>query len=333
MSYNYTLKYRIFDELLADVANDFKKYQLQDIIDPSEYIKVAKRVNYDLGLRVYKTKERVLEVEKGRVRLPNDFYVLNFAMSCGKYEAKQYLPQGTHIEDRIVGSVAPEYQPAPPEPIDFCETPIDPVEPCDPCDPCAQCGTQNDTCEPCNTCCANPDSCSLDCKGNVVQLVQVLKSQTRVYKWLKPIRITQYSREIDCDCPGLYWDSTLTAYISDGWLYTNFQSGKVYLNYQGELEDDEGNLLIPDHDVINEYYEYALKQRIVENLIMNDEEVNPNKLQLIEQRYRAARNYALTVVNTPNFSELKQLYQANRNAMYSKYYDMFASHPRVNRRR
>lgn len=332
MSYNYTLQYRTFDELLADVASDFKKYQLQDVIDSSDVIKVAKRVNYDLGLRVYKTKERILEVEKGRVRLPNDFYVLNFAMACGKYESKQYMPQGTHIEEKIVGKVTPEYQQAPEDPIDFCTVPLEET-PCDPCDPCAQCNAPQTTCEPCNTCCANPESCSLTCDGNLTQLVQVLKYETRTYTMLAPIRITQNSRDIDCDCPGLYWDSTLTAYISDGWLYTNFQTGKVYLNYQGHLEDDEGNLLVPNHDVINEYYEYALKQRIIENLIMNDEEVNPNKLQLIEQRYRAARNNALSIVNTPNFSELKQLYQANRNAMQSKYYDMFKSYPRLKNRR
>jgi len=330
MSYNYTLKYRTFDELLADVSNDFKKYQLEDLIDAGDVIKVAKRVNYDLGLRVYKTKERVLEVEKGRVRLPNDFYVLNFAMACGKYERKQYLPQGTHIEDRIVGKITPEYTPAPSDPIDFCETPPEPITPVDPCcDPCLQCGEPTVNCEPCNTCCANPNSCTLNCKGEVVQLVQVLKSETRTYSVLHPIKMKQNAESIDCDCPNLYWESTLSAYIKDGWLYTSFEPGNVYINYQGHLEDDEGNLLVPDHDVINEYYEYALKQRIIENLIMNDEEVNPNKLQLIEQRFRAARNYALTIVNTPNFSELKQLYQANRNAMLSKYYDMFSSHRRL----
>ena len=161
MSYNYTLKYRSFDELLADASNDFKKYQLEDLIDAGDLIKVARRVTYDLGLRIYKTKERVLEVHKGRVRLPNDFYVLNFAMACGSYEAKQYLPQGTHIEERVVGTISPEYQPAPPEPIDFCETPPTPTTPVDPCcDPCLQCGNATVNCEPCNTCCANPNSCT-----------------------------------------------------------------------------------------------------------------------------------------------------------------------------
>ena len=84
------------------------------------------------------------------------------------------MPQGTHVEERIIGG-APEYQVAPSDPIDFCETPPTPTTPVNPCtDPCAQCGEVSTTCEPCNTCCSNPNSCTLDCKGNVVQLVQTL---------------------------------------------------------------------------------------------------------------------------------------------------------------
>jgi len=332
MGRDYTLKYRTFDQLFADAAQDFKKYQLKDLMDPGDLIKVARRVNYDLGLRINQTREVILEIEKGKARLPNDFYVLNFALSVGKYTVKQYMPQGTNMEERIVGTVAAEYQEAPPETIDLCENvdPVDP-EPCDPCDPCAQCGNETN-CEPCNVCCANPDSCTLQCNGDVTQLVQVLTYQTRYYEHIQPLRITQQTEDLNGECPNLYWDSTLTAVIKNGWLYTSFQTGKVYLNYEGHLEDKEGNLLVPDHEFLNEYYEYALKQRILENLIMNDEEVNPNKIQLIEQRYRAARNNALSVVNTPNFGELKELYQANRNAMYSKYYDMFASYPRLDSR-
>jgi hypothetical protein len=100
----------------------------------------------------------------------------------------------------------------------------------------------------------------------------------------------------------------------------------VYVNYQGELEDDEGNILVPDHAMLNDYYEYALKQRIIENLFMNGEAVS-NKIELIEQRYRVARNQALNIVNMPNFEEMKKLWWANRRAQYGKYYDMFKSYP------
>jgi hypothetical protein len=326
MSYNYSLQYRTFDDLLADVSTDFRKYKLNDHIFPEDLIKIARKVNYDLGLRINQTREVVLDVEKGRTKLPNDFNVLNFALSCGKYTVKQYLPQGTHVEEKIIGKVLPEYQVAPPETVDMCEVELEP-EPCDPCDPCAQCGEPTN-CNPCQSCCANPDSCTINCDGDLVQLVQTLTSETRTYTHTHPIKILQGTKDIDCDCPNLYWDSPFTAYIKDGWLYMSYQTGKVYLNYEGLLEDEEGNLLVPDHEFLNEYYEYALKDRILENLIMNDEEINPNKIQLIKAGLRAARNNALNVVNTPNFAELRDLYQANKGAMYNKYYDMFKSHPR-----
>lgn len=331
MSNNYTLQYRTIDSLMADVASDFKKYQLQDLIAPEDLIKVAKRVNYDLGLRIYKTKQKVLEVEKGKVRMPNDFYVLNFALSVGDYIQKQYLPQGTHMEEKIIGKATPEYQVVPGENVDFCD-PALVAAPVDPCDPCAQCGTNSVNCEPCATCCECPDSCTLECNGDITQLTQVLKSETRQYQRIQPLRITQQTEDLDGNCPNLYWDSTLTAVMKNGWLHTSFATGKVYLNYQGHMEDDDGNLLVPDHDMLNEYYEYALKQRVLENLLMDDQEVNPTKIQLIESRYRVARNAALSIVNTPNFGELKELYQANRNAQLSKYYDMFSSHPRSHMR-
>jgi hypothetical protein len=99
------------------------------------------------------------------------------------------------------------------------------------------------------------------------------------------------------------------------------------------MEDDQGNLLVPDHDLLNEYYEYALKARIFENLYLNGEDV-AQRMQLVEQRLKAARNQALSVVNTPNFRELEDMWMTNRRAMYGKYYNMFASYsPNFNRNR
>ena len=76
--------------------------------------------------------------------------------------------------------------------------------------------------------------------------------------------------------------------------------------------------------MINEYYEYAMKQRILENLYMNGEEVS-QKINLIEGKLRAARNNALGIVNMPDFAEMKALWEMNRKAQYNKYYDMFKS--------
>jgi hypothetical protein len=95
------------------------------------------------------------------------------------------------------------------------------------------------------------------------------------------------------------------------------------------MTNENGELLVPDLDLLNEYYEYALKQRIIENLYLNGEDVS-QRMQLIEQRTKAARNAALSLVNTPNFREMEQLWWTNRRAQYSKYYDMFKSYPPTN---
>jgi hypothetical protein len=58
---------------------------LEGMIDPAQLIKVATRVNYDLGLRIHRTKQVVLDVEHNKARLPHDFAYLNYAFICGEY--------------------------------------------------------------------------------------------------------------------------------------------------------------------------------------------------------------------------------------------------------
>lgn len=321
MSYNYTLQYRTLDSLLADVAGDFVNYDLADAIRPHQLVKVARRVNYDLGLRIFQTKERVIEIERGKGRLPNDFYTLNFGFICGKYKVTTPVIQGTQVEERVIDPLTYKQVNWT---VDLCPAPV--VEP-DPCDPCNTCGNPCCT-DVCTTCTQTlPDSCSLDCKGNNYVLVETRNYQTREYEFLEPIKILDNSGgDVDCDCPNLKWNTRHSAWIKDGWLYTTIKTGKIYINYQGMLEDDDCNLMVPDHPLLNEYYEYAMKQRVLENLIMDSQAVSSGQIQLIEQRFRAARNNAVSLVNTPNFSELQKVWASNRTAQYAKYYNMFKSY-------
>jgi hypothetical protein len=324
MSFNYTLKYRTFEQLLDAVRIDFTAYDLTNYIEPQQLIKVAKRVSYDLGLRIMMTKEAVLEVKKGSVRLPNDFYALNYALVCDSVTVFTPVSQGTDIQE--VKTIPPYYQ-----------TPAV-ISPCtDGTVNCQSCGV------PCNTCqCQhNPSNCpplsadqsycakprlSLTCKGDTYELVQVVKGQTRTYNRLWPLRLLANNQTIACDCPNLYVKSAENAWIQGDFLYTNMETANVYISYQGQLEDQNGDLLVPDHDLINDYYEYAIKQRILENLIMNDEPVG-QKLNIVEQRLRVSRVNAKSIVNTPNFAEMKEMWWQNRRAQYGKYYEMFKSYP------
>jgi len=290
MDHNYTLKYKTFNQLLDDVTIDLNTYALENMIEPQTLIKVAKRVTYDLGLRINQTKQIIIDVDHSKAKLPDDFFSMNHAGMLAEFtEYTGYDIGGTNIQELPYSEV--------PATTTNCETPEEIVRP----------------------------RVITNCKGENYEIVQIMNTgQSRVYERLIPIRFTK-SQFIENSCTNLSVQATNNAYIKDGFIFTNFESGKLYLNYQGNLEDDEGNLLVPDHEYINEYYEYALKQRIFENMYLNGEDV-AQKLQFIEQRLRPARNNALSFVNTPNFKEIEQLWAANRKAQYSKYYDMFKSH-------
>ncbi len=345
MSFNYSLKYRRFDQLVDDVSVDFKGMSLANQIEPQHLIKVAKRINYDLGLRINGTKETVLDITRNVTKLPDDFQTLNFAMICDSGSCTTVFPQGTHMEER---PVAASYQ----ETItntNLCTPSTVNCQKCN-CLPCscssASCTTSEctpscstNTCETpvCNTAynplvpygeyCTKPRT-FMNCKGDCYELIQIINPGL-TYSWnrLIPVKVIPNDRTIECDCPGLYTSCNYEISIdNNGFLHSNFKNVKLYLNFQGMLEDNEGNLLVPDHDMINEYYEYGLKSRILENLFMNDTPNADKKLQLIEARLSSARSKALNVVLTPNFEELRSIYNTNRKAMYGKYYQMFSSY-------
>ncbi len=290
----YNLRYQTFDSLLESVKVDLRNLSVDTSIEPAQLIKVAQRVNYDLGVKINMVKEQVLEVCNHKAKLPDDFYIMNFALLCGAYKVVSPYPQGTQIEEVNVGQVVPTYRPwVDPK---YCSDESNPPKP-----PClTQCGTE-------------------------YSLIQVIKYQTVEYNHFLPIKF-KGSQFIDCDCPNLRWRAKDEAYIKDGWVFTNFPDGTLYINYIGAMEDADGNLLVLDHPMINEYYEYAIKKRILENLIMDNVNVAP-QLQMINQELRAARNNALTICNTPSFEEMKSTWELNRKALYGKYYKMFASYP------
>jgi hypothetical protein len=113
-------------------------------------------------------------------------------------------------------------------------------------------------------------------------------------------------------------------YLKNGFIETNFKEGEVLIQYESLMEDDEGNLLVLSHPYADEYYEYALKERIYENLMQSGENTT-QLMQYMALKLREARNKAVSFVNTPDFAEFKKLWETNRKAQYSKYYDMFKS--------
>lgn len=280
------IKYRTFDQLMDEVNSDFAVYNTEGMIEPGQLIKVAQRVTYDLGLKIHGTKEKMIYIENKKTRLPDDFYVLNYAFLCTNYKIVSPVLGGRETENVILNG-----------------------------ENCKKCGQPDPTC-------SCEKTYAVECNTGekiYVQVIEKRKTETKYYENTRRLNIsTSTGRKDALDNTGP------DGYIKNGYIYTDFPTGDVFISYQGALEDDDGNLLVVDHPFINEYYEYALKQRILENLFIKGEDVG-SKMQLIEQRVRAARNNALSVVNTPDFAEMQKLWETNRKAQYSKYYDMFKS--------
>lgn len=327
---NYSLKYKRFDQLLDEVMLDFPNYSLENLIEPHNMIKIAKKCNYDLGLKINMTKEVVLDVEKGRARLPYDFFTFNYGLLCGNYTQTVIPPQGVQTFEEPY----PRYKEFNPI-IDVCKG--DGL-----CPSCAKPVTTNCGCAvptpvqtdqidipPYNPLVPYGDYCVkprvfMNCKGESFELVQIVNTQIRTFRYLMPVRLRNDSQDYDCNCPNIHVKSKEEIWIKDGWVYTNFDHGKLYVNYQGLLVDKENNVLVLDHDVINEFYEYALKERILENLWINGEDVE-RKYIAMKANLKEARKNAMSIANMPNFSDLKSTWETNRKAMYNKYYLMFRS--------
>lgn len=286
---NKEIEYRIFDELLSAVLTDLKRFDQEGLINPQDLIKEAQAVNRELGVRIQPNKETIVSVQKGRVKLPNNYYLINFALACGEYEVVTPIIQGIQTEDIMLNAQqAPQHLP------DLICTSRD---------------------------CNNPCAVRLTECGDKFEVIQTFKTEVRKYKYLIPLHLEADS--ISPECAHFFGGTHhRKAQIKQKWLYTPFDCGDVYINYVGNMEDDDNNLLVIDDPIINEYYEYRLKVRVLEILLTEGEQV-ADLYKLFDAKRRNARLEAHAIVFGAGYEEIRNIWLANRRAMYAKYYKMF----------
>lgn len=371
------LKYKTFEELLDSVKIDLRTFDLEGMIDDQSLIKVAQRVNYDLGLRINPNRTKMLEIENYRAKLPSDFYVLNHALLCkgsltlqnpplwsyktynqgvadGIYQAEfeiyrnmvqQFnttvnLVQGLNTINHKLGTnhvlvqaldsnnamiqltvlIVDEDNIQLDSPAAYANVKLTVMGSKASCD--STCPPDPMPIPP-NPCVVKP-SCNIttmttDCGCPTV--INNCNGRVRKFKDLYRLNIVK-SKSVSDDCVEINTRDYYSVYLKNGFLETNFKEGEVLIHYESLMEDDEGNLLVLSHPYADEYYEYALKERIYENLMQAGENTT-QLMQYMNMKLREARNKAVSFVNTPDFGEFKKLWETNRKAQYSKYYDMF----------
>jgi hypothetical protein len=331
------LKYRTFDELLSAVLSDFKVLDMEGHVDPQDLIKIAQRCNKELTLKIYREKQDMLEVCKGRVRMPNDFYALNYAFMCIDGLINVPAIQGIQTEDRIILD-------------NTCNTPS-PIP-----------GSHiNTTCNPCNINYElekrlhpdvvypgrpnNRDTVRFGPCGDKYEVVQRIGVIEHRYRHFAPVYLEKHksirdgfsnlggAHNINNRMP-FFGDSPFyhehqrrhyRGHLKNGWLYfDDCYEGKVFISYDVNMEDEDGNLLVLDHDIINEYYEYEMKTRILENMLVAGEQYL-GIYKLIDEKRKKAKIEAITIMKAPDFQDIIDLKYANQKVQYEKYYRLFSS--------
>lgn len=316
----YKLHYKQFDQLLAEVKLDFKNYNIEHYIQPETLLKVARRCNFELGLKINKWSEKILEVEHNRTRLPDNFLKLNYATICGDHEIEFLNAQGSYVTEEPVPvrDIVPQYTPF----NDF-----------------------KDNCHIDRTDGHNtyedliPHRVYTQPCGEKKHLIQVIGSTRRTYKVFRPLRMRS-SPELHLFSPnrrrdedfenGIAFDGFYEfrehrideGWIKDGFIHTTLRCGHLYINYETSMEDDDGNLIVLSHPLIDEYYETALKYQILEGMFFEGEDVS-QKLNYMKEIAQVAKTKALSVKRTPNFTEMREAWSLNRISFQRRYTNMF----------
>jgi hypothetical protein len=286
------LKYITFDQLMDSVDQDFELYSTENMIDRQRLIKIVREVNADLGIKINKESDVLIEVKDKKAELPLNFRYLQAIFLC-EATGKRRRPGigGDHVQ----------------------QIPVNPFmvdTPCYGSGVVCPTGSFTDNCGKCYFLAKYPSS-----------------EEETEYMITSPVRLTQRALSTCGQRACLGHDDRL-AYeidINEGIVLTNFEKGTLYINYLADMVDEDNNVMVMDHPLVRPYYEYAIKKRLMENwFLTNDADVG-QKLSYIAQMLQQARLQAHNYVNGIGYNEVVNHWNNKRNTFLAKYVNMFGS--------
>lgn len=272
------LNYITLNQLMASVESDLRNFADNGMIDRGDVIKIVRKVNADIGLKINRENAVILDVENYKAELPADFMYLQLAILC----TQEYH----HVGTPVLGTITEEHN-----------IPVTHYN--------------------------NQMPCVNEC-GGCYWVTQQFKERTIKYDRLTPLALTREAKNLSSEnCLNLFWKSAYEIDIQNGELITNFRTGKVYISYLSDMVDEDGNVIILDHPLTTEYYEYAVKKYLLENYMLNNDADVAQKLAYIKNELREAKIRALNFVTTPEYSEINKMHNISRITFYNKYEKIF----------
>lgn len=278
------LRYKSFNQLMASVESDLDTYADESLIDRSKYIKEVRKVNAELGLKLNQEKEDVIDVKDYKAELPADFMYLQLALACQVNFVTVPKIRGIQTEVHTV---------------------------------------ENDEDIPIEVKKAG-SVCYTECDG-ATWVTQKVGSRTHKFTKFEKLSLSK-SSETFCsdDCMNFRFSAgNQMNILNDDEATFSFREGKIYLNYLADMVNENGEVILLDHPLVNDYYEYQVKKKIFENLKLNKIGDFLQDYEIMKGELREAKIRAINIVNTPEFGELVEIQRQNRKRFYNRYIRYF----------
>lgn len=258
-------------QLISEILTDLKSYSESNLLD---YFSINMWIRNELkrfGVNITTLTDKVLEVEDGKVELPEDFYTLKIAVKCKQEDL------GDHTEERHLVQDSQFYT------------------------------TKTETSYTWD----NLSNSHKQTDYKEVSEKVFYKDRITNAHYTEPVllRLTKGFKKEFCapGCRNIQRALTASApyeiNILGNILQTNFKSGHIYIQYNALPTDETGDLYIPDVRSLQEYLMYYVKRKVLEGLWINDDDVNlVNKLQYISAKEKESFGLAMTQVKLESLS-------------------------------
>lgn len=244
-----------YTQILAEIKNKLKTYDQQGLLDELSIKNGITHNIKEFGGNIMNEYQMVLRVEKGKAKLPDNFWALKVAVKCeqeGYVEAekKKYAQSRiAYLEWTDIGDYYNYLQ----------------GKPC-------------------------LESCDSKYITETLYFEVPKKAYTFYYNQPTVLNLKPHIYTVRCEdkCPNLVSKSEYDISIDENHNYisTNFNDGFVWLSYRGLPCDEKGEIVIPNtsRDKLKNYVIYFAICETLESLWLSEDDPNiQNKLQYFSQ--------------------------------------------------
>jgi hypothetical protein len=254
------------DNTIATVKMELRSYDDAGQLDEVSMFKYADWVLNRLGRSLHKTYNLILNVENGQAEVPFNLKKISFAYNCNPCTG------GTKTERWFYGN------------------------------PYTYTVRDNVTKICYNKCCIEEEE---EVITRTIYIDQEVCQDNYCGKQLLSLSKGVPTDKIGKDCPNLFCSSPNYFNLDEEKFYFNFQTGCVYLRYEGFQVDDENYPLLPNDPYILKAVEDYIIYKSFLNLYYNSEADVERKMAKAESEHLKSLGEALNYVRTPTPTQMK----------------------------